>query len=184
MTSSPFPLPHPSSFHISQDSSQESSVKNQSRFVFICNSSRGQSPQSLINPKSLPRNWSKITSFPALLQGLTCLEKPKIPPLARVGVLLPGWGFCRLGLYLGPGDPSPEESSVSGAEGEARVREGTDLLDYLKQPSCSNREEKFHSNRKLSHHSNLVARETPYQEAGNFVSSIIRATREEADRKL
>lgn len=99
-------------------------------------------------------------------------------------MLLPGWGFCRLGLYLGPGDPSPEESSVSGAEGEARVREGTDLLDYLEQPSCSNREEKFHSNRKLSHHSNQVARETPYQEAGNFVSSIIRATREAADRKL
>lgn len=44
VTSSPFPLPHPSSIHISQDSSQESSVKNQSRFVFICNASGGTKP--------------------------------------------------------------------------------------------------------------------------------------------
>lgn len=62
--------------------------------------------------------------LPALLQGLTCLESPKIPPLAREGVLLPGCGGCRLGPVLGPGDPSPEESSVSEAGGEARVRVG------------------------------------------------------------
>lgn len=62
--------------------------------------------------------------LPVLLQGLTCLDSPKIPPLLRAGVLLPGLGDCRLGLFLGPGDTSPEESSVSEAGGEARVRIG------------------------------------------------------------
>lgn len=85
----------------------------------------------------------EVIRIPHSIQGLTCRDSPKIPPVARVGVLLPGLGGCRLGLFLGPGDPSPEESSVSGAGGEARVRAGYKTpLDYLKQPSCSIREEK------------------------------------------
>lgn len=69
--------------------------------------------------------------LPALLQGLTWRDSPKIPPLARVGVLLPGWGGCRLGLFLGPGDTSPEESSVSEAGGEARVSVRFETLPRL-----------------------------------------------------
>ena len=75
----------------------------------------------------------ETTPFSALLQGPTCRDSPKIPPLAKMGVLLPGCGRCRLGLFLGPGDTSPEEASVSGAGGEARVRAGYRTpLDYLK----------------------------------------------------
>lgn len=75
----------------------------------------------------------ETTPFSALSQGLTWWESPKIPPLARMGVLLPGCGRCRLGLFLGPGDTSPEEANVSGAGGEARVRAGYRTpLDYLK----------------------------------------------------